>query len=146
MPGFVMTHRDVGTVLVSVCALMHALSSPLADQTDPMALGRFNTQLWSASLRRLIDFRDSGHGERFHDVSFAEMQADPIGTVSRLYTELGDELTADTHDRMIEWWKSSAERRRPASYRAETFGLDAAELRKQFGFYHDRYGVLGETP
>jgi hypothetical protein len=143
---FVMTHRDVGTVLVSVCALMDALSSPLTDCADPVALGRFNTELWEESLRRLIDFRDSGHEDRFHDVSFVEMQADPLGTVGRLYSALGDQLTAETQDRMVRWWKDSAAKRRPTSYQAEMFGLDTTELRDRFAFYHDRFGVLPDIP
>ncbi|MCU1450215.1 MAG: hypothetical protein JWP02_2385, partial [Acidimicrobiales bacterium] len=57
---FVMTHRDLGHVLPSVCALKHALGSPLG-ALDLNALGRHETELWSSSLRTTIEFRDDGN-------------------------------------------------------------------------------------
>jgi hypothetical protein len=139
---FVMTHRDIGTVLVSVCALMDALSRPLTDRPDPLAIGRYNTALWSASLRRLMEFRDNGNEHRFHDVSFAAMQADPIAAVTELYAQLGDDLTAETRDAMLKWWNQSSAERRAATYKPETFGLDVGGLRAQFAFYHDRFDII----
>ena len=55
---FVMTHRDIGAVLPSLCAVKEALSSPVAERVDLHALGRHEVDLWRESLRRLIAFRD----------------------------------------------------------------------------------------
>jgi hypothetical protein len=137
---FVMTHRDVGTVLPSVCAVMEALSAVLAEQLDPHALGRHNTEVWRESLRRLIAFRDDGHEDRFFDVGFLAMQQDPLGAIEQLYGDMGDELSDRARDNMGRWW---AERSREAgsSYTAEHFGLDAGALREEFAFYHRRFGI-----
>ena len=75
---FVMTHRDVGKVLPSVCALYYALSSILTEAPDPIAIGRDNMELWRCSLERLINFRDRGNEDRFHDLTFDAVQRDPI--------------------------------------------------------------------
>jgi hypothetical protein len=139
---FVMTHRDVATVLPSVCAVMDALSNVLAEHPDPVAMGRHNTEVWAESLRRLIAFRDDGHEDAFFDVAFADMQADPLGAVERLYEQLGDDLSPDARDRMAEWWSTSSTDRRAPSYHAEDFGLDPAELRRRFAFYHERFGIV----
>lgn len=139
---FVMTHRDLGHVLPSVCALKDALGSPLAERLDLHALGRHETDLWSESLRRTIEFRDAGREDRFFDLGFADVQHDPIAAMERLYAELGDELTDETRQRMQEWWRGSDDSRRrgprpdPASY-----GLDLDALRDEFGFYHERFAV-----
>jgi Sulfotransferase family len=142
---FVMTHRDVGKVLPSVCAVFEALSGVLTDEPDPLAIGSHNAELWRYSLQRLIDFRDAGNESRFFDVAFADVQRDPMEAVARLYGELGDELSADARRRMHDWWsESSRERSGPHSYSAEAFGLDPSKIREQFAFYYDRFDVTLE--
>ena len=142
---FVMTHRDVGKVLPSVCAVFEALSNILTTNPDPMAIGAHNSELWRSSLQRLIEFRDSGNEDRFFDVSFREVQSDPLAAVEKLYAELGDDLSADARRRMQDWWtESSKERSGPHRYKAETYGLDPAIIREQFAFYYDRFEVALE--
>ena len=142
---FVMTHRDVGKVLPSVCAVFEALSNILTTNPDPLAIGAHNSQLWRYSLQRLIAFRDSGNEDRFFDVSFGEVQRDPLTAVAKLYAELGDELSVDARQHMQEFWaESSKERSGPHRYKAETYGLDPATIREQFAFYYDRFDVTLE--
>ena len=139
---FVMTHRDVGKVLPSVCALFEALSNVLTDHPDPVAIGTHNAALWCYSLQRLMEFRDNGNEDRFFDVSFQAVQHDPMAAVEQLYAELGDELSADARRRMQDFWaESSKDRSGPHAYRGETFGLDPASIREQFAFYYDRFDV-----
>jgi hypothetical protein len=139
---FVMTHRDVARVLPSVCALYSTLSAILTERPDPVAIGRHNCQVWRTALERLIDFRDRGHEERFFDLSFEAVQRDPIGQVTQLYAELGDDLTEVARGRMAEWWtESSKDRSGPGRYPLEDFGLDRATLADQFAFYAERFGV-----
>jgi hypothetical protein len=142
---FIMTHRDVGKVLPSVCAVFEALSNVLTEHPDPVAIGTHNSELWRYSLQRLIAFRDSGNESRFFDVSFEAVQRDPMAAVAQLYAELGDDLGDDAQRRMRDWWaESSKERSGPHSYKPETFGLNPAEIRSQFAFYYDRFDVTLE--
>ena len=97
---FVMTHRDVGSVLPSVCALYSTLAAVLTEHADPIAIGSNNKKVWRTALERLIAFRDRGHEDRFYDLSFEAVQRDPIGQVSRLYAELGDDLSDEARRRM----------------------------------------------
>jgi Sulfotransferase family len=139
---FVMTHRDVGKVLPSVCAVFEALSNVLTDDPDPVAIGTHNAALWSYSLRRLIAFRDGGNEDRFFDVSFAAVQRDPMATVEQLYVELGDDLSGDARQRMQDWWaESSKERSGPHNHRGDVYGLDPESVREEFAFYYDRFDV-----
>ncbi len=139
---FVMTHRDVGKVLPSVCALYSTLSTVLTDRPDPLAIGTDNSALWQTALERLIEFRDRGNESRFHDLLFDAVQRDPIGQVDQLYAELGDVLSDEARQRMQDWWTESSKRRSgPGSYAAETYGLDPSTIARQFAFYHDRFGV-----
>ena len=139
---FVMTHRDVGKVLPSVCALYYTLSSVLTERPDPVAIGAGNRDVWRTALERLIDFRDRGNERRFFDLSFEAVQRDPIGQVAELYAQLGDELSDEACQRIRDWWaESSKDRSGPSSYPPETFGLDPAAIAEQFAFYYRRFDV-----
>jgi hypothetical protein len=139
---FVMTHRDIGNVLPSLCALKEALSNPVVETLDLHALGRHEVGLWRESLRRLVEFRDSGRECRFFDVSFNDMQSDPIAAMENLYCELGDDLDAGARERMVEWWNESAkDRRRGSPPDPAAYGLNVQSLRTEFAFYHDRFAI-----
>ena len=136
---FVMSHRDVATVLPSVCALTDALSGVLTERPDPVLIGAQQSVLWAEALRRVVEFRDGPHGARFFDVSFDDLQADPVGAVERLYRDLGDDLTPGTRQRMQAWWDGARSDRQATPQLPERFGLDPVGLRTQFAFYHDRH-------
>jgi hypothetical protein len=139
---FVMTHRDVGKVLPSVCALYSTLSTILTERPDPEAIGAHNGEVWRTALERLIDFRDSGNEHRFFDLSFDAVQRDPIGQVAQLYADLGDDLSDNASQRMQEWWaQSSKDRSGPGRYSPGIFGLDPATIDEQFAFYYKRFGI-----
>lgn len=139
---FVMTHRDVGQVLPSVCALYSTLTTILTERPDPIGIGAHNSAIWRTALERLINFRDRGNEERFHDLSFEAVQSDPIGQVAHLYTELGEDLSDAAREHMQEWWtESTKDRTGPGRYAAEDFGLDPATIAEDFGFYYERFNV-----
>jgi hypothetical protein len=139
---FVMTHRDIGSVLPSLCSLKEALSKPVVESLDLHALGRHEVRLWRESLRRLVQFRDADRECRFFDVSFNDLQSDPIAAVENLYGNLGDDFHAGARARMVEWRDQSArDRRRGSAPDPAAYGLNVESLRGEFAFYHDRFSI-----
>jgi hypothetical protein len=139
---FIMTHRNLAEVMPSLCALKHALGGPVLASQDPIALGQHELALWAEQLRRTVEFRDAGREDRFFDVSFADLQREPMQAMEILYAQLGDELTEDTRQRMAQWWAASAaDRRRGPRPDLAIFGLDVEEINRRFAFYHDRFGI-----
>ena len=139
---FVMTHRDVASVIPSVADLHTTLSAPNTNRADPEFFGAFCTDMWETGLRRTIAFRDAGRESRFHDLRFRDVQSDPIGAVRTLYASLGEELSPQTRTRMAKWWSDHPrEQFGPHTYTPEQFGLSAAGLRERFAFYTDRFDV-----
>ena len=139
---FVMTHREITSVIPSVCAVKEALSSPLTDSFDRLALGRHEHALWLQSIRRLVEFRNNGREDRFVDVYFRDIQSDPIGCMENLYGQLGDDLTADTRSRMVQWWEENANDRQPGNRPdPAVYGLDMNLIRQDFAFYHHQFGT-----
>src|SRR3954453_8250742 len=87
---FVMTHRDPTDVMLSVCDVYADLIGVFTDHMDRAYVGRLNVEQWSTGMRRLMAFRDSGADDRFYDIDFRAMQADPIREVRGLYAWLGE--------------------------------------------------------
>ena len=140
---FVMTHRNVDAMIPSEAALFSSLLTPLTCEPDLPYLGRHLADVRVECLRRTLAFRDDGAEDRFLDIGFADMQADPMGQIRRLYAWLGEELSQTTASRMQAWWdENSSERQGSRRYDPETYGVTAEGLRQRFAFYHARFPAL----
>ena len=78
---FLWSHRDPAKVLASVCSLIHYVRSWSSDRDDAHELGAEQLECWAEGVRRAMDFRKRVGDNRFVDVSFADLQTDPIGTL-----------------------------------------------------------------
>ncbi len=134
-----MTHRDVMEVLPSVADLYSELTNVFTDDLDLHYLGSLNVEHWSTGIQRTLSYR-ADHEDRFFDIDFRAMQADPIGAVRSLYDWLGEEVSPEFEHRMRQWWKRSAENReilqRPGP---EVFGIDQQTVRPLFAEYSARF-------
>jgi hypothetical protein len=136
---FVMTHRDPTDVMVSVADVYHEVGKQFSDGVDLHYLGRLNVDQWVTGMDRLLAFRGEGRDDRFFDIDFRAMQADPIGQVRGLYDWLGKPVTAEFEAGMTQWWADNAEHRDENVHPApETFGLDLDEVRGRFATYTAR--------
>jgi hypothetical protein len=135
---FVMTHRDPTDVMVSVADVYHEVGRQFSEDLDLRYLGRLNVEHWTAGIDRLLQFR-VGREDRFFDIDFRAMQADPIGEVHRLYEWLGEPVTPAFDEGMARWWREHAEGRDANVHPdAAEFGLDLDELHRRFSTYTDR--------
>ncbi len=139
---FVMTHRDVASVIPSVASLQTTLSSRMTDRADPLYFGEHCADRWDTALRRGMAFRDADREDRFIDFGFREMQSDPIDSVRRLYAWLGEDYSAEAEASMKQWRADNPrEKQGEHRYEPEDFGLSAEGLRARFSFYTDRFDV-----
>jgi hypothetical protein len=107
------------------------------------ALPRGYASLFSA----LIEQRASGAlpDERFVDLRYRDLVADPLAAVESLYARLGWRLGAATKAAMAEHLARRPRHARGAhAYTLESFGLDAAAERERFRPYCERFGVPAE--
>ena len=136
---FVMTHRDPTDVMVSVADVYQEVGRQFSDDLDLRYLGRLNVDQWVTGMDRLLAFRDAGRDDRFFDIDFRAMQADPIGEVRRLHDWLGEPVTPDFEAGMQRWWRDNAEDRVENVHPdPATFGLDLDEVRTRFAPYTAR--------
>ena len=86
---FLWSHRDPAKVLASVCSLIQYVRSWSSDRDDAHELGAEQLACWAEGVRRAMDFRKRLGDNRFVDVSFADLNADPLGTLEGGYDRLG---------------------------------------------------------
>jgi len=140
----VMTHRDPVTVVASLCSLASTLSGTFSDVDHGDDQVRTWTAVGQTLVERVMDFRDRHGDDRFVDVAYDDLVADPIDTVVRILGHYGEALsepaatsmraylTADPHPRLG--------RHR---YSPEDTGIDPDDIRRRFARYSDRFAVRG---
>jgi hypothetical protein len=133
---FVMTHRDPTDVILSVAELYADIIGTFTDHIDRPYIGQLNVGHWSLGMQRALRFRAVGADDRFYDIDFRAMQADPIGEVTGLYAWLGEPVGELFEKRMRNWWTRAAAEREP-SVRADPaeFGIDFDRIRPLFAEY-----------
>ncbi|HEU4360831.1 MAG TPA: sulfotransferase [Mycobacterium sp.] len=141
-PGakFMWSHRDPAKVMASVCSLIQYVRSWSSDRNDPDELGNEQLQCWAEGIRRAMDFRRRFGDDRFADVSFAELQTDPVATLKRGYDRLGLSFTEGTH-RSVQQWASGHQpgSRGMREYELSDYGLTAEGVREHFTDYLATY-------
>ena len=139
---YVMTHRDVASVIPSISDLYLELRSAFSDSVDLHAIAQETIDFCDLGMHRMIAFRDGGNDHRVFDVHFAPFQEDPFPSIEALYSFLGTSLTPEARANMQEWRRSKPlEAQVYARTAPAAFGFDMAELRERFAFYSNRFGV-----
>lgn len=139
---FLWTHRDPALVLGSVCSLIAYTRSWVSDRDDSAELGPQQVGLWSEALRRAIAYRDDVGEERFADISWADLQREPVSVLAGAYEKLGLEFSSEAERRMCEWRDANPPGLHGShEFSLSEFGLSAESVREQFGFYLDRFGL-----
>jgi hypothetical protein len=142
---FVMTHRDPAAVLGSVCSLIHTMYEMTGKPPARERIGAAELASWSEAMRRLLAVRAQIGEERFADVHFRELVADPLGTIARSYGKLGLPFT-DAAERRIAAFAAAHPRGRHGEHRYQLadWGLAREAVHETFRFYSERCGVTLE--
>ena len=75
---FVMTHRDVASVIPSVADLYYELHKAYADEIDLPAIGRDTRDFCALGMQRMIAFRAAGNERSFFRHSFRALPGGPV--------------------------------------------------------------------
>jgi Sulfotransferase family len=137
---FLWSHRDPAKVMASVCSLIQYVRSWSSDRNDAEELGREQVDSWVEGVGRAMDFRNRKGDERFADVSFADLQIDPVRTLQTSYESLGLTFTDATLRSVTQW----AAGHRPGSrgiheYDLADYGLTPEGVRERFADYLAAY-------
>ena len=141
----VLTHRDPVKVISSISALASSLRRLTTDQTEVTRAAQQYADDIPLGLDRAVEAHrdDVFPKEQVVHLHFTSFVADPIGTIRRLYSEIGRELTPDVEQRMHDFLAAHSGDGGGAGSRytfADT-GLDEGALRERTRDYVDTFGV-----
>jgi hypothetical protein len=135
----VMTHRDPVQTVPSFASMIRALYVLGSDSVDPLEIAAHWGGKWARALERAIAAR-SAREDRFLDVHYAELVADPMAQVRRIYAHAGLDLTPEAEAQMRQWAVENERDRRPVhAYTLEEFGYTRESLRREFAAYCERF-------
>jgi LPS sulfotransferase NodH len=83
----VYTHRDPVVCIASSCSLSAATTVGHSDTYVGGVIGHTQLDLWSRSFHAFWDARPAYDQAQFADVAFADLRADPLGVVRRIYEQ-----------------------------------------------------------
>jgi hypothetical protein len=124
--------RDPIEVLSSFCRLVMVMSAATARRVDPHEVGAYWSGVWVEGVRRATAARARIASDRWVDVEYRDLVADPVGTVSGIYgafeLPFGDGLARALRDHLA----AHPRRISTIQYSLADFGLDAEEQRRRF--------------
>jgi len=137
--SIVWPHREPAQCIPSLASLILSLRVLASDRVDPVDVGRE----WSDKMRRAIgrcmDVREA-HEDRFLDLRYEDLVADPLAQAARIYAFAGISLGDEVAARMRRWGALNAREKRPVHrYTLERFGFDEPGLRRDFARYRERF-------
>lgn len=145
----VQTHRDPLQVMGSTVSLIAAIVWMRASEVDPGPIQlAFGPAYYEPQLTNMMRLRDSGAypAERFHDVRFHDLMADPFETIRGLYASFGWTYSEDAEGRMRTYLANKPRGKFGKHfYSFHDLGLDFETERARYSAYQSRYGVASEV-
>jgi len=142
--GVILTHRDPLQVVGSLASLTYHLRSTFSDEIDPLQVGPEMTHRWADGLYRALRAREDGlvRADRFLDVRYDDLVADPMASVRRIYTHYGLLLSPVAEERMRRFLaQHPKDKHGRHQYTLAEFGLDRDEEAERYRPYRDRFDL-----
>jgi hypothetical protein len=138
-------HRDPPRVIASFCSMMAHGYGIFSDHVDPVAVGRHWLRKAERMVAAALAARDAAPADTFLDVAYADLVADPLAQVRRIYAWLDRPLTPAAEAAMRAFLAANPQHKHGRhQYRLEDFGLDAADVDRRFAAYRDRFAIPRE--
>ncbi|WP_435017428.1 sulfotransferase family protein [Tundrisphaera sp. TA3] len=132
----VMTHRDPEKVVPSVCRLAANFRGMLVDRIELRRLGAEFVEAVGQGSDRAIGARATLDPARFHDVSYDDLVADPIGAVRGICDRFGLDFSPGFEAGARRHLGEHPQGRRGVHrYGLDDFGLDRATVHRFFAAY-----------
>lgn len=141
----IVTHRDPARVVPSFCSMMAHARRLFSNDVDLRDVGRQFHAKQLEGVRGAMQARSGLPEAAFLDVHYADLMADPMKEIRRIYDFLGYDLQPETLERMQAYrGRNPKDKRGAHRYAPEPFGLTRAQLERDFAPYRERYGIARE--
>lgn len=141
---FLWTHRDLAQQLGSLASVQTILSgltgNPVSDEARK-TVGRLAVEQQHAAIAKAMRVRDAIGEDRFYDISYHDVMANPVRTVKRIYERFGLTVNHEHAANMRAWLENNPQTKHGVHrHSPEEFGLEASAINRQFKKYVDRFG------
>ena len=128
-------HRHPREAIPSFASLVRTVREAYSDAVSPAAIGPQWLSRWAAATDRALRAREAAP-ERFVDVAYHALAADPVAEVRGVYQRLGRSLDPAAEDRMRAWLADNPRHKHGVHrYRLEQFGLSEDGVQGAFSEY-----------
>jgi hypothetical protein len=139
---FLMTHRDPAKSVPSYASFVSSIFPAASGELDLIRLGREVSEHLRIGMENAMKARGRIGEDRFLDVHHVDLIRDPRGTIRRVYEFLGLNLDEKTELTIKEWQTANRSGAHGAhKYAAADFGLTAEQIRSDYDFYIEHFGV-----
>ena len=142
----VQTHRDPAKTMPSTVSTAAMLQWMRVDDVDIATLASAIENAFGFALNRTVELRRSGAvPDRFVDVHFQNLLADPVETLRSSYASMDRVFTEENAERIREYLAEKPKGKfGKHQYSPEDWGYSAAGLRERLAPYIDHFGVVLE--
>jgi hypothetical protein len=144
-PGacLVWTHRDPVSAFSSLSSMLNEFRRAAGVRSDPLAVGRYVMDTWSAALEHATDVRNRKPevDRRVMDISHQEVIADRVDVVKRIHRHFELPFTAE-HEAALHGaaMKTISRRYGKHTHSPDDFGITRAEVQSLLPKYLARFG------
>ena len=145
---FIQTHREPVEFMGSWNSIVERIRGFSTEPRPPQETGAEQLAFMSGMLNGAMRIRASNPAleERWVDVRYTELVADPMAVVNDIYARLGWPLESDAADAMQEWLTLQEEQRRQEprhEYRLEDYDLTPEGVNEAFAPYREFVAARG---
>lgn len=138
------THRDLAQQLGSLANTQIILGGVTGNPITGTArddIGRLAIEHQHAAIAKAMRTRDRSGSDRFIDVSYHDVMADPVAMIERIYARQGLSLQAAHVGAIRQWLADNPATKHGAhKYSTDEFGLEPDKVNQQFKDYLERFG------
>ncbi len=130
----VYTHRDPAVCIASSCSLSAETTAGHSTTFVGEVIGRTQLDLWSRAYHAYHDARPRYDDAQFAEIAFADLVADPLAVVRRVYEQFGLDLTPDAVAAVEEIDRESKQGGKAPSHRysLDDYGLTERDVQEAF--------------
>ena len=134
-------HRDPVQSVSSWASLNAAFRGIWSQHIDAPELGRQVLERLATDMDASIDARRRLPADRFIDIQYDDLIADPRAELERIHAHFGLAFAPSTRQRVDDFLRADREKKRSHAYAPEHFGLSAHRIRERFARYIGHYGI-----
>lgn len=134
-------HRDPVQSVSSWASLNAAFRGICSERIDEAELGTQILDRLATDMDAYLKAREVAAPERFLDLPYKRLIAEPMATVERIYAHFGLEFTLEAREQILTFLNADREKSRSHRYTPEAFGLNATQIRERFSAYMQGFEI-----